>query len=58
MLVFRNPTASNRPTFEYLESELSEIELLVMQANEMKARLGADVDNQDSLYPELQNKYK
>ena len=58
MLVFRNPTASDRPTFEYLESELSEIEPLVMQASEMKARLGADVDNQDSLYPELQNKYK
>ena len=57
VLVFRNPTASDRPTFEYLESELSEIEPLVMQANEMKARLGADVDNQDSLYPELQNKY-
>ena len=58
VFLFRNPTASDRPTFEYLKSELSEIVPLVMQANEMKARLGADVDNQDSLYPELQNKYK
>ena len=57
-MLFRNPTASDRPTFEYLESELSEVKPLVMQASEMKARLGADVDNQDPLYPELQNKYK
>ena len=58
IISLRNPDPSSRPPFDYLQSKLSKTESLILESEQLKANLGTIVQWDNSLYPDLQNRYK